>query len=206
MDKPDPTQHNADADLELKKCSSFTNESKVVNMIGGLYGVIFNQGKYLLEMVKVRLRLHLGKNQFCLMCCCETNPNFKVKVLDAVLKVRKVHISSNAYLGITSALKENTDKYPVGRLIMRSYSISAEPMSASVDHVLSDVIPQRAMVGIVDNNALNEAFRENPFNFQIYKMISCGLLKNNEPIPKRPYQTDFPTEGGGEYRYCRWLL
>ena len=24
-------------------------------------------------------------------------------------------------------------------------------------------------------------------------------LKNNEPIPKRPYQTNFPTEGDGEY-------
>ena len=41
-----------------------------------------------------------NKNQFCVMCS-ETNPYFIVKVLDAVLKVRKVHISSNAYLGIT---------------------------------------------------------------------------------------------------------
>ena len=48
--------------------------------------------------------------QFCLMCS-ETNPYFKVKVMDAVLKVRKVHIASNAYLGTTSALKENTAKY-----------------------------------------------------------------------------------------------
>ena len=30
-------------------------------------------------------------------------------------------------------------------------------------------------------------------------MTSRGLLKNNEPIPNRPYQTNFPTEGGGEY-------
>ena len=29
-------------------------------------------------------------------------------------------------------------------------------------------------------------------------MTSCGLLKNNKLIPNRPYQTNFPTEGGGE--------
>ena len=60
-------------------------------MIGKLHRDIFNQEKYLLDMVKVRLRLHRSKRAFCLMCA-ETNPNFKVKVLDAVLKVRKVHI------------------------------------------------------------------------------------------------------------------
>ena len=30
-------------------------------------------------------------------------------------------------------------------------------------------------------------------------MTVCGLLKNNEPIPNRPYQTNFLTEGGGKY-------
>ena len=97
MDEPYPTKANADANLGLKKRASFASERKVVDMIGRLHGDIFNQEKYLLDMVKVRLRLHPSKNQFCLMCS-ETNSNFKMKVLDAVLKVRKVHISPNAYL------------------------------------------------------------------------------------------------------------
>ena len=67
--------------------------------------------------------------------CAETNPNFKAKVLDAVVKVRKVHISSNEYLGITSALKENTTKYPIRRVVIKSYSISARSMSRIVDQV-----------------------------------------------------------------------
>ena len=50
-----------------------------------------------------------------------------------------------------------------------------------------------------DNYALKGAFRKNPFNFQNYKMTSCGLLKSNEPISNRPYQTNFPTEGSGKY-------
>ena len=70
----------------------------------------------------------------------ETKPNFKVKVLDAVFKVRKVHISPNAYLGITSALKENPTKYPIRRVIIKSYSSSAGSMSRSVDHVFRDVM------------------------------------------------------------------
>ena len=84
-------------------------------MIGRLHEDIFNQEKYLLDMAKVRLRLPRSKNQFCFM----TNPNFIVKLLDAVLKVRTVHISQNAYLGITSALKENTAKCPMRCVIIK---------------------------------------------------------------------------------------
>ena len=136
-----------------------------MDIIGRLHGDIFNQRKYLLDMVKVRLRLYRSKNQFCLMCS-ETNPNFKVKVLDTVLKVRKVHISPNVYLGITSALKENTAKYPIRRVIIKSYSISAGCMSRTVDHVFCDIVLQKVIVGILDNDLFNGAFRKNPFQFQ----------------------------------------
>ena len=110
--------------------------------------------------------------------CFQTNTNFKVKVLDAVLKVRKVQVSSNAYLGITSVLKENTAKYLIRRVIIRSYSISARSMSRSVDHVFRCVIPQRVVVGNVNNNAFNGAFRNNPFNQKLqYDLM--WFLKNN---------------------------
>ena len=61
-------------------------------------------------------------------------------------------------------------------------------MSRSVDHVCHDVINQRVVIEKIDNDAFNGAFRENPFNFQNYKMTLC-----------EPYQTNFPTEGSGEY-------
>ena len=72
-------------------------------------------------------------------------------------------------------------------------------MSISVDHVFRDVIPQRVVIGMVDNDVFNGAFRKNSFNFQHYKITLCGFLKNNKPIPNRPYQTNFVTEGGVEY-------
>ena len=84
----------------------------------------FNQEQHLLDIVKVRLRLHRSKKPFCLMYA-ETNPDFKVKVLDAVLKFRKVHISLNVYLGITSVLKKDTAQYPVRRVVIKNYSVSA---------------------------------------------------------------------------------
>ena len=184
MDEPDPTKGNANVNLGPKKRASFASESKVVDMIGRFNGDIFNQEKFSLDMMKVRLRLHRNKKPFCLMCG-ETNSIFKVKVQDAVFKVRKVHISSNTCPGITNALKEDTAKYLIICVVIKSYSISAESMSRSVDHVFRDVIPQRVVIGMVDNDAFNGAFRKNPFNFQNYKMTLWELIKI-----MNPFQTD----------------
>ena len=38
VDQADPTESNADLNLGLKKCASFTSESKLVDMIGKLHG------------------------------------------------------------------------------------------------------------------------------------------------------------------------
>ena len=124
----------------------------------------FSVKKNICWIWRMCLRRNHSKNQFCLMCS-ETNPNLKLKVLDAVLKVRKIHISSNAYFGITSVLKENTAKYPIRRVIIKNYSISVGSMSSSVDHVFRDGILQRVVVGIEENDVCNGAFRKNPFNF-----------------------------------------
>ena len=84
-------------------------------------------------------------------------------------------------------------------MVIKSYSISAGSMSRSVGHVFRDVIPQRVVIGMVDNDAFNGAFRKKPFNFKNYKMTLCRHLKYNEPLPNRLYQTNCPTERGGEY-------
>ena len=145
MDEPDPTEGNADINLRLEMRASFTTASKAVDMIGRFLGDNFDQGKCLWYMVKVHSRLHRSKKPFCLMCA-ETHPNLIVKVQGAVLKVRKVHISLNAYLGIANTLKKDTAKYPVRRVVIKSCSISAGSMSRSVNHVFRDVIGQRVVI------------------------------------------------------------
>ena len=72
-------------------------------------------------------------------------------------------------------------------------------MSRTVDHVFCDIVPQKVVVAILDNDLFNGAFRTNPFQFQKLQDDLMRTLKNNEPVPNRPYQTNFPTEGGGQY-------
>ena len=75
MDEPDSTESNPDVNLGLKKRAFFTNESKVMGMIGRLIGDFFNQQTYLLDMEEVRM----SKNKFCLMRF-EIDVNFNMKV------------------------------------------------------------------------------------------------------------------------------
>ena len=83
--------------------------------------------------------------------------------------------------------------------MIKVHSIPRGTMSKSIDNIFRGRIPERIVVGLVDNEAFNGAYKKNPFNFQNFKLTSCGLIKNNEPLPGRPYQTNFPADGAGEY-------
>ena len=109
MDEPDPTKTGNNVNQGLKKRATFTSESGIVDLIGRLHGDIFNQEKFMLDAVKVRIKLLRSRNQFCVMSG-EVSPAHKVKILEATLKVRKVDISSQTYLGILGALKSNIAK------------------------------------------------------------------------------------------------
>ena len=198
MDEPDPTKTGNNVNQGLKKRTSFIKESSTVDLIGRVHGDIFNQEKFMLDGVKVRMKLHRSRNHFSLMSA-ELNPVYKVKINETTLKVRKVEISSPTYLGILGALKTSTAKYPIKRSMIKIHTISAGTMSKNLDNVFRGRIPERIVVGIVDNDAFNGAYKKNPFNFQNYKLTSCGLIKNNEPLPGRPYQTNFPDDGPGEF-------
>ena len=57
-------------------------------MIDRIHSDIFFQDRYMLNEVNVKVRLVRNKDSFCLMSG-ETNPSYKVKLISAVLLVRK---------------------------------------------------------------------------------------------------------------------
>ena len=82
--------------------------------------------------------------------------------------------------------KQLTDRVTRSVLEIRSPHFYARPSQARAARKRSGfVFPSRDRVPRLVN--------------RYYKMTLCGLFQNNESISNRPYQTNFPTEGGGEY-------
>ena len=136
--------------------SQFTNESRVVDMIGGIHSDLVFQDKYLLNDVVVRIRLSRNKDTFCLMS--DAAATFKVKILDCKLYVRKVKISPSVFTAHNKALEGGNAKYPIRRAICKTYTIPTANLDHTQENLFTGQLPTRIVVGCVDNDAFNGRF------------------------------------------------
>ena len=84
----------------------FTTENKTVDMIGRIHADMFFQSRYLLNEVDVKIKLTRSRDEFCTMSAATDASN--VKVVCAILFVRKVKLSPSVFLAHAKALENTT--------------------------------------------------------------------------------------------------
>ena len=82
-------------------------------MLGRIHADMFFQDRYLLNEVNVKIKLVRSRNSFCLMA----GEEFEVKILSAIMFVRKVKLSPSVFLSHAKALENATAKYPIRRVM-----------------------------------------------------------------------------------------
>ena len=121
MDRPNPAHANED---ERNFEGSFT-DGATVDLIGRIHSDVFFQDRFMLNEVNVKVRLVRNEDSFCLMSG-EANASYKVKIISAVLLVRKVQLSPSVFLAHANALVSGLAKYPIRRVVCKTYTIRQE--------------------------------------------------------------------------------
>ena len=81
-------------------------------MTGRLHVDLFTQDRFLLNGVSVKIRFVRSKAAFSLMAG-GANPDYKVRIVDAVLFVRKALLSSTVAMAHLRVLEKGAAKYPL---------------------------------------------------------------------------------------------
>jgi len=169
-----------------------TAKGKKIDLMGHLHCDVFNQERFLINGVEMRLRMVRSRDTFCLMD--QTERNFEIHILDATLLVRRSKISPGVLLAHAKALAKTTAKYPLTRVEVKSISIHSGIYGETLDNVILGQIPKRLIIGFVDNRAFNGSRTLNPFNFHHYKINFLSLYVDGTQIPSKPLQPDFTKE------------
>ena len=172
----------------MQKRAAFTDRGATVDLIDRIHSDIFFQDRYLLNEVNVKVRLVRNKDSFCLMSG-EANPTYKMKLIIAVLLVRKVPLSPSVFLAHAKALKFGLAKYPIKRVVCKTYTIPAGNLDGNHEKLFIGQLPSRLVIGCVDNDAFNGNYVKNPFNFKDYALseISLHLDGNTQQVkPLKP--------------------
>lgn len=159
-----------------------------VEMIGPLHVDLFCQPRLLLNHIDVKIKLLRAKNAFCLM---GDHATYKVRIEEAVMIVRREKPSPGVQLGHAKALQTATAKYPILRTYCKSFSIPRGSLSYTQDNVFQGQLPQRLIVGLVDNDAMNGSFAKNPFNFKHYGLNFLACYVDGRAIPFKALTPNF---------------
>ena len=141
MDSSDPTDDDGNEGLNHRY--TFTAGGNIVDLAGRLHASVFAQDRLLINGVDVKIKLTRAQPEFCLMSS-DTNPTYKVKIIDAVWKVRKVQVSSALMLEHARALSRNENvRYPISRIECKMFSIPRGNHSIDHENIFLNQIPKR---------------------------------------------------------------
>jgi len=170
-------------------------DSATVDMIGCIHSDLFFQDKYIPNDVTLRIRLVRQKDAFALISD-ENNPAYKIKILDCKLLVRKAKLSASVFVAHAKALELGNAKYPIRRVICKTFTIPRGNLDFSQENLFSGQLPTRLVLGMVDNDSFNGVFGKNPYNFKNYNLTQLKLYMDGQQQHIKPLEPNF-----GDHQY-----
>lgn len=177
-----------DNNVGLDKRRNLTLNSQAIEMLGPIHADFFNQDRFLLNNIELRIKLNRNKDSYVLMSSAGTE---RVVLLDATLLVRKVRLSPTVLLAHAAALEKAPARYPVTRVDVKTVTISTGLRDKSVPTLHLGQIPKRIVIGFVTNESLNGSYKHNPFNYQSFDLNYLCLYVDSKQIPSQPLTPDF---------------
>ena len=192
MDTADPTLagDHANVNLGLKKRYEFSKRSGIIEMAGPIFCDVFMSERLLLSYVDLKILMNRNVDEFCLMAS-EADADYRVKLMEVYLKIRKVKVNPSISIAHELALKKGPAIYPVRRVECKSFIIPAGNPSLRKDNLYNGLVLKTIIFGMVDSAAFNGAYKKNPFNFQNFTTSFLAISVNGEEVPFKPLQLSY---------------
>ncbi|CAB3990567.1 uncharacterized transposon-derived [Paramuricea clavata] len=125
MDVADPTVVGGNGNAGLRARYVFSKASGTVEMTVPIFSDIFMSERLLLSYVDLKVILNRSSDEFCLMAS-EDDADFRVKLTDAYLRIRKVKVNPSISVAHEIALKKGPAIYPIRASNARASSFPLE--------------------------------------------------------------------------------
>ena len=168
-----------------------TNQNETLSLEGPLHVDICQVDKLVINGVQIVVKLFPSLNGFCLRTGGGCTEKYKVKIMDAVLKVCHAKINPKIIVAHNEVLTKNVALYPFWKSEIKTYSIPQGSSTQSMDNLFYSGCPQRLIVGFVNSKAYVGNYHFNPFNFQHFDLsyLECSL--DGRSVPGEAVKANF---------------
>lgn len=192
----DSTNHfedtQGDGNTGLKARRQAAARSREIDMMGRLHTDLMHQERYMLPGVDVKIKLIPSKSAFNLIAH-DRAVGYKTIITHASLFVRKAKVNPAVSLAHEKALEKATAKYPMKRVLLKTFSIPRGQLSHVQDNLFLSQTPTRIVIGLVDTASFNGEYTRNPFNFKTHRLNFLSLYLDGKQIPSKPLTPDYPS-------------
>jgi len=147
----------------LVQLPSNATQSREFDMMGRLHADIFFQDRYMLNEVGVKIKLIRSKNAFGVM------RNGKVVITHASLFARKVKIMPSVFLAHAKTMERGTAKYPIRRVMCKSFAIPQHYLDVSHENLFSGQLPTRLVNWTRDQSGIQRSCGEQSIQFSAFQ-------------------------------------
>lgn len=177
----------------LLERSSFTANSKILQLEGPLFLDICQQKRFIVNGVEINFKFWPNKTPFTLMTS-QKDTGYEFKVTGAVLKVCHVNVSPAVLVGHAAALKHSPMYYPFNQSDIKCFSISKGLYDFNADNIFPGGVPATVCVGIVSSKAFIGSYDKNPFNFQNFNCNVCAFYVDDHSVPSQPLTPNYKSD------------
>jgi hypothetical protein len=144
--------------------------------------------RYMINGVDIKLNLQRNSDAFCLM---SDSPPYKVEIMEAVLRVPHIFVSSSLMLAHAKVMETTTAKYPLRKTVIKTDTLTQGSTSYVKDALFEGRIPNRLIIGMVKNTAYSGSYDKNPLLFDHYNINHISVSVNGNPLNAQPLKPSF---------------
>lgn len=190
IDTPGQLDELADKkNLGLDARKALFAKSCLVELESKIHADMFNNQRYLINGVDMRLVLSLENANFYVMA--EDADKSYMKIEEATLYVNHCTINPNILLAHHKLLQTKPINYPYKRVEVKSYTVGSGSLTVSLDNIIMGQLPNLILFAMVDNKAYTGQRSKNGFNFQHFNCTSISFSCNGYKYPTDGLEMDF---------------
>ena len=151
---------------------------------------ICNQERLILNGVDIEIKLWPNRDELRLITSPEGR-EAKIVIEDIRLKVCKVTVSDETFLGHNAQLLKTPALYPFERTDIRCKDVSQGKYGDILEDIFQGELPSKIIIGMVDSEGYYGDFNRNPFWFHHYDIDRICVSVDGESVPQQPMELNF---------------
>src|SRR5438552_6320081 len=170
---------------------AWTSGGASKELYGKLFVDMFQQPRYLISNVRMRIKLIKAAYAFAISChITGERPKFVIESAKLYFKRVRVHPSILQNIG-TNLARGVPVLYPINRVCIVTIPVAANSLDISKEQLFYGRVPKIVVMSMVDNDAMSGMYTKNPFNFKHNDVKHIDLRIGGASKPLLPLTPNF---------------